>query len=204
MSYGIQIFNQNNQVILDSETPAYMLSSEGTFYGTSPFVRNNITYYTYDLSSLPSGYLRFAKLYEGDSIYSGNQSNFAGLLVSNKPSLEIKIAGAANLFPDPTGYGLVSYNTSGQKTWFANAPVAVIEANAELPFFQGTFATTAEWVALTSALPWWSQIGPSTWGGRITGVKRYQGYYQWDALFDGLRPQVNVGPFSVSAIFAKE
>jgi hypothetical protein len=199
MTVGIQIFNQNNESVIDGETPTYMLLSQGAFNGTV-YGNGSLGLYTYDFSAYPYYTPKFIKLNVGDRLY-----NFGAGVITNKASLEVKIPAPANTLSDPTGYGLVVRNSSGQKVWFANAPVAVIENFSVIQPTTGTYTTNSEWVALVSALPWFAPTGSGLTAFRSTGLQRFSSYYQWHAVQLGtIGSSDPFTPKPVSAIFAKE
>jgi len=195
MSYGIEIRNSSGDVIIDNDNPAYMLSLSDTISGTSI----GGGYYIYRFGNeLPSEPFVFTKMSVGD-FWGSAQDGF----VSNQSTREIRVLKQANDLPDPTGYGLVVYNSSGEKVWFANGSVALVNSSTTIAV-NGSHTTSSDWVYLTTRLPYFTLPPGLTTGFSLsTGVKRVSlSQYDWSAEASRTGPPLNVGPFPSSCVFA--
>lgn len=193
MSYGIRVVNANNEVVIDDTLPSYLLSQSATLTGTAE--PNGL--FSYSISG-GLGIPAFVEMEVGDFLGASSNAFF-----SLKSTLSFKTIKPANELPNPTGYGAVAYNTSGQKTWFANADVAVLQDFQTIPV-SGSYNTDANFVALTTRLPLFFQGGGGQFFTSIHGINRVSStQYIWQSRALGLGPPFNIGPFPVSALFAK-
>lgn len=195
MSYGIEITNSSNEVIIDNDNPTYMLSLSDTVSGTSI----GGGYYIYRFGDeLPPEPFVFTKMSVGD-FWGSAQDGFA----SNQSTREIRVLKQANDLPDPTGYGLVVFNSSGEKVWFANGSVALVNSSTTIAV-NGSYSTSSDWVYITSRLPYFTTPPGSTTGFSLsTGVNRVSSSeYEWAAEASRTGPTLNVGPFPASCVFA--
>lgn len=193
MTVGFQIFNQNNESVIDGETPTYVLTYQATIAGTA-----GTGGYSYDFSAFGYQTIKFLQLEINDWVVT-NSFNY----LSNRSTLQVKVPAPANTLPDPTGYGIVIRNSSGQKVWFANAPVAIIEDYAVLPPASSTFTTNADWAAITCSIP---AVYPGPQGFNryvISGIRRFSGYYQYYQFNAGVIPVDPILPSPISVLFAR-
>jgi hypothetical protein len=154
MSYGIEVKNENGEVIIDDTFQSYLLSDTTTLSGTA--AGNNLFFYAIGGGvQLPA----FVEMEVGDFLGAGGNSFF-----SFKSSLTFRTGKPANEFSDPTGYGAVAYNAAGEKTWFANAAVVTVTNYAVLgdPFssISGVFNTDSNFAAVLSRLPFHFEQAP--------------------------------------------
>lgn len=195
MSYGIEIRNQLNQVVLDSTNPAYMLSDATDSVGTFDSTIGRYRHTKADITGLSQPY--FIKMEVGDSLYQS-----AATIFSSRQTLQIRSATPANLLPHPSGYGLVVYNASGEKVFFANGEIILISDYRRVTV-TGNTTIDADWVSLLTSLP---RFLPTVSVGRSFAhglVRATSTRYDWDLLQVGSGPNQNIGPFAVHALFAK-
>jgi hypothetical protein len=195
MSYGAKIYNSSGQIILDDEETTYLLSLSFTQSGV--FIGDGL--YEYAFSSMPEVvFPTFVNLNVGNFFGPGSNG-----YVSTQSSLTFFNIKPANEIPDPTGYDVVFYNSSGQKTWIASSSTVVLNSFSTLAV-SGSFASDADHIALLSRLPYFIQVGPTTGIVYSQGIFRTSSsLYSWEARPIGLGPAQNVGPFQVSCLFAK-
>lgn len=197
MAYGAKIYNSAGGVVIDDSEPSYLLSNGFTMSGTD--IGNGRFQYPYS-SMQDASRPTFVNLEVGDFLGAG----FAGYL-SFKSSLTFLSLKPANQLPDPSGYDVVFYNPQGQKTWIASLSVAVLNSFFVIPFLQ-TITSDADHVALLSSLPFFAPTSQDLRANVVCGVQRTSPTtYQWAGASTGVSPVLpeGVGPFPVSALFAK-
>lgn len=196
MAYGAKIYNSSGQVIIDDTEPSYHLVANFTMSGTS-IGSGNFQYLYADLQddSRPA----FVELAVGDFL----GSDFTRY-VSTRSSLTFYSLKKASDLPNPSGYDVVFYNSSGQKTWIASASVAILNQFSVIPF-NGSVTSDADHVALLSNLPYFAPAAPPNRVNVVCGVRRVSSTsYEWSGVGTGLNPFLpDVGPFPVSCLFAK-
>lgn len=198
MTYGARIYNSSGQVVIDDTEPTYLLTATFTANGTQSSFNN--TLYDYNFSSFPLlTFPAFVNLNVGEFLGAGG-----GGFLSTQSSLQFLSLKPANEIADPSGYDVVFYNAQGQKTWMASSSVVLLNSFGSIPV-NGSFASDADYVALISRLPFFARTGAQ--GIRIAvsvGVERISPTtYNWAGRGLGLAPDLEVGPFPVSCIFAK-
>lgn len=193
MTYGIEVKNENNEVIIDSNFPAYFLFQEVTVSGVASV--NNL--FRYDFSTIPA-FPAFVQVDVGD-FFGANPAGYW----SFKSSLTFKAIKTADEMPDPTGYGAIAYNSSGIKTWFANGPAVVLKDFFTISV-NGSYTTDADWVSILTRLPMSRPVGLNQRLNVIQGVERTStSEYIWTGRDAGFAPNFEVGPWPLSCLFAK-
>lgn len=152
MTYGLEYSNDNNQVLIDSQHPVYVLSSAVTLSGTwqKPFTGFD-GFYSYDLAA--TGKLPFGNILDAETgDYFGFGYSFEEA-ISSKPNLSIRYAvNVANVVAAGT-YGMELRDASGNVTYVSNADVVPISGvHRENP---DTFNNIT-----TGAAEWFSWINP--------------------------------------------
>lgn len=195
MSYGAKIYNTSGQVVIDDTEISYLLSQEFSLSGVSI----GAGLFSYSFSSMPETALpAFVNLSVGQFLGGG-----ASGYVSTQSSLTFLSLRPANQLPDPTGYDVVFYNDSSEKTWIASASVSVLNSFAVIPV-NGSFTSDADYVSLLTRIPYFATDGSGVNVSLSTGVFRSSAsLYSWQARATGSGPPVNVGPYPVSCMFAK-
>ena len=195
MTYGAKIYNESGDVVIDDTEVLYLLSQQFTVSGTS--IGNSL--FDYPFSAMPETALpAFVSIPVG-AFFGGGGSGYA----STESSLTFLSLKPAKDIPDPTGYDVVFYNSSSEKTWIASASVAVLNSYATIAV-NGTFASDADYVSLLTRLPYFAVVAPNVGATLTTGVVRTSStLYSWEARQSGSGPPLNVGPFPVSCMFAK-
>jgi hypothetical protein len=195
MSYGAKIYNSSGQVVLDDTEIAYLLSVSFTLSGS--FIGDGL--YAYSFASMPEVvFPTFVNLNVGNFWGPGSTG-----YVSTQSSVQFLNIKPAKDIADPSGYDVVFYNSLSQKTWIASSSVVVLNNFATLAV-NGSFASDADYVALLSRLPYFIQVGPTNGIQYSQGVFRTSASsYSWQARPIGAGPPQNIGPFSVSCLFAK-
>lgn len=200
MTYGAKIYNDSGDVVIDDEGVNYLLTSSGTLTG-STYQYNN-TLYEYSTSTFPQlTFPAFVSLAVGEFVALSS----SGGLISSQSSMEVLSLKPAKDIADPTGYDVVFYDASGNKTWMASSSIVVLNLSANVPAF-GSVTSDADYVAPLTALPFFAPTGdPSIFINILQGVERTSSTtYSWAGKSTGFAPPVSgVGPFSVSCLFAK-
>jgi len=197
MTYGARIYNSSGDVIIDDNEPAVVLSQEFTLTGT-PTENNLFSYGFADMPELQTLAL-FANIPVG-AFFGGSSFGY----VSTEPSLTFLNLRPVNELPDPTtGYDVVFYNTSGEKTWMASASVSVLNSFTTVSV-NGSFPSDADYVSLLTRLPYFAVVGQGVGEIFSIGIVRTSpSLYSWGRRSLGRGPAINVGPFPVSCMFAK-
>lgn len=90
--------------------------------------------------------------------------------ISNRTSLVVREANLAGDLPNPAGYGAVTYNSSGRKTWVASSPVMVVSAFHEVE--GGVVASGSDWILPTTTRATWNVSVQDRSVFRIHAVRR--------------------------------
>jgi len=117
MSYGFEVRNASNEIVIDNSFPVYELSAASTI--TSNLPNSSSTNWSFPLP--PTGVLRFWKLNVGDGI-SLTPDKFIG----NKQTYTIRDVVPASSLPTPSGYGMAIYGSNGQKVYATNGELLTI------------------------------------------------------------------------------
>lgn len=154
MTYGFRANNKNNEVVIDSNFPAYEISSAYIINGSPQEVSSGYTMSgdpiseeAYSFPVPPSGTLRFWRLEVGDGI-----SLTPNYFIGSKQSFFVRDVVRASLLPDPTGYGMVVYDETGSKVYASNGELLGIGDKYTVEWlFDGTrppVNTSDSWVAI--------------------------------------------------------
>ena len=201
MTYGAKIYNDSGDVVIDDEGINYLLTSSGTLTG-SVYQYNNALY-EYSTATYPQiTFPAFVKLNVGEFVGVGGA---AGGLISSQSSLEVLSLKPAKDIADPTGYDVVFYDASGNKTWIASSSIVVLNSSATISAF-GSVSSDADYVAVLTALPYFQPTGnPQIFNSVLQGVERTSSTtYSWAGRGVGAAPPVSgIGPYPVACLFAK-
>jgi len=193
MSFGINIKNTNGDLLIDQTLTAYMLSDSGTVSGQDI----GGGYYLYERGvEVPNIREVFIQCDVGEFLGTSTTG-----FVSTQSTIDYRALKLAKDLPDPTGYGLIVYDDLGQKVWFANGSVAIMDSSAKIDV-SGSYTSSSDWVYITTVLPYYT-FGGGAYRSLVQGVRRTtSSNYDWAAENDSLGPSLTVGPFPVFCAFA--
>lgn len=194
MSYGIEIYNSNGNIVIDSNYPCLQLFNGQVLNGTYD---NSFGFYRYNVYK---GNLIFFNLNVGQWV--GIDGN--GVMCSNFPTLKIReVLLEGSLDVDPLySYGIQVYDSNGNVTYSGGSEVEVIKDvikipggyavtsgayNTSLPEHPNyTYYTDKEWYAICS-------FPISGYGNKLLcgTVYRKTSYYIQGILY-GLNPTGNI------------
>ena len=117
MSYGFEVRNAANEIVIDDSFPVYELGAPSTITSNSP--DSSGTNWSFPLP--PTGVLRFWKLNVGDGI-----SLAPDKFIGNKQTFTIRDVVPASSLPTPSGYGMAIYDSNGQKVYATNGELLTI------------------------------------------------------------------------------
>lgn len=165
MSYGFEARNAAGEIVIDDSFPVYELTAPSTITGT---VIGNIVSFPLP----PTGTLRFWKLNVGDGI-----SLAPDRFIGTKNTYTIRDVVRASSLPDPTGYGVVIYNASGEKVYATNGELLTIgekyTVQSEPPFDLPLINVSDNWVAIETFVPNIIDLGTGTGVVLSSGVERF-------------------------------
>jgi len=139
VTFGINVFNEDGEVVIDTENPTQVLLNETSVTGSEQEPG------LYKFPQLSSGQIRFWKMSVGDGIASA-----PGFFLGNKQTFTVRDTVPVSDTPAPTGYGVVVYDSSGSKVFSASSETIPI---GDLLFVEksgATASTSDEWVSIQS------------------------------------------------------
>lgn len=157
MSYGLTATSPLfNGITLDADYEALQSGGERTLARSSAIPHgSNGQWNSYDF--IPA---LFVQLSVGDWVgvthYNGK---FA--YISNLTSLTVIDAVLAGNLPNPIGYGAVTYNSSGRKTWVASTASMAVTGYYQLNSVT-TITSSAQWVLPITTRSIWRPLGPNS------------------------------------------
>ena len=185
MSYGFIATNSQGQTVINDSQPLYVQKRSGNLpsFGTTNIGVNKFNTSSSANAVVSSGEILMLSCNVGSwitfNLPVGNDPNFIGEFCSNQTSLSYKVFGPRTDLPNPTGYNMAVFNTSGQCMWDAQSTAVRINNGGRIPG-----STTAN-RTYSSATVSGSNSAYCTAGSAVlafTGSSSTSGYYQMSAF----------------------
>jgi hypothetical protein len=208
MSYGFEVRNSNNIIVIDSEFPTVFLANEVSVTGTAVGRVSGVWRFT----ASQTGLLPFFNIPVGEWVsYSVPlTSNLKTYFYSSQQTLTIRKAVAlSEISYTPDSHGLEVYNASGDPMFSSSRsliPIVGFTNDLEDQPSQGQFSEAVNWVCPVSSV--WAfvpiSIGESVLFNKAIRRSTTSSYDVVNKLVDTISGQIGVSGGSGSkAIFAR-
>jgi len=138
MTYGFEAYNSSGEKVIGDEYPLFVLSEEKTITGTNPDSSGN-----YKFPYPNTGQVRFWKLDPGDGI-----SAWPNGFIGSKQTFTIRDTIPVSSASAPSGYGMVVFDTSGQKVFSATSETLPSGDKYRVEPGGGTIVLSDQWVSI--------------------------------------------------------
>jgi len=116
MSYGFEAYNSSGELVIDDNLPVYILDTEFTVTGTQFGSTSR-----YEFPRPGANTLRFWEVPVGEGV-----ATFPNGFIGSKSSFTVRDIVRVPLAPPPTGYGMVVYDSSGQRVYQSTSDMITI------------------------------------------------------------------------------